>query len=620
MQKNRDQELKNGPEPGPETPTKGITPAPDTLGVACDLSKEKWDKELEEAAAARAWNASPQKRLAVRVFSRGILGAGGFAFGGWYARRSTGLAGYSPEKWNKAKPLHWIAKFFDTFAGIPIKKAVNALGYNGENAVRFRATSHDFSPGLAGRTLGEEVVGITTDFSLAGGFDRLGRTIIDVADKHVKKDWINEDGSIDANKAINALAKEAWTITSLSMGEDWAVGMPYAYWMKGTRYLWNRAQPGFHYDFDRGLNGGSFKMNNEGQLTGNYHIAGLLNLQERFTMYNMFTNIYQHQYAHIGNLLQGKPSSLYGDKKTAEERAQETVGEKIGNIAKGATRDAIVAGIYMTPAVPFFWSIRTPQSKYKAGFINPTSDSMLFFHDGERYDAVKASEPMHMHGGKLTLDTPVEFRSYEGQFKGWRATSASTPHINPISSGRFNAYQHTFGPVDSALNSLGNASNYGRIRVNQSVRSFGLPIGTSSVERYWNAAVTYTPYMWAKEETRRLWRNNKTNMAVSRFIDGALNLDGKEIKEGFSETMRAIAHQPFKDPARETKAQNLMKDSADPGDAFLDEEPLSRDTFTQRILRDKAEPLHRPHANSFTEQLAMRETLKEMTPLTPSIH
>jgi len=316
-------------------------------------------------------------------------------------------------------PLQKIAKLIDTFVGKPIEWTVKSLTGNEElakRAVRFRPTKFkDMEASIydaakaaqrkridvilkvgkasknlttrkaaaeairqaraiplpevyRGRSLGNETVAVTFDFFCASVGDALGRDIADWFDPHVEKKWI-KDGHFDIGLAAKQAVKSTWQYVSYNGGEDWAVAIPYVYFMKGQRAVINHFSPGFMYDFDRNLNGGSHKIDKEGHIIGNYNIEGAIDLQSRFTGYNMGTLMYRELYDYAAKKMKGQHAVLYGDTDPAHHEKKSLLG-KTADVFKWMARSVVKGGIYMTPATPFFWMSRTPQTNYRGLFVH----------------------------------------------------------------------------------------------------------------------------------------------------------------------------------------------------------------------------------------------------------
>jgi len=577
-----------------------------------DLSPDNWEREAK-TEAGRPWSATPQGRLAIRSLSRGIMGAAFFTWGGLQVRK---LVDYHPDK-EAQNYMHILAKCFDKCAGKPIEWTMTQLAgaEAGRRAVTFRPTKQTSSvlgldgKQLGGRSLGHEAVAITFDFAMASLGDALGRDLAGLFDPNVKKKWVRKDGSVDFPEAVKGLVKNTWRYLSYNAGEDWAVALPYAYYVRAQRNLINHFSPGFCYDSDRNLNGGSFKIDDHGKIVGNFNKEGALDLQGRFTVYNMGTLLYREAYDYAANLINGRPASLYGPRRDLDEpRGKMGVVGGITNFGKWVARGVVKAGIYMTPAVPFFWITRTPQTKYRGLFIHPEK-GLLTFKDStgqldglychSAYTVPKLSNPGEptffcRYNGDMTQRSSID-----GTF-GWDDRPSGIPNL-AAPSLRPDPYGQTFGPFDSVLNAAGKFNNRHRGILDKLAPSWvdddsstagrtlrhalGLKLGPlnatstghsggrgDSIRRFLhpmvNASFSYTPYMYAKGEAALLWDSGKMDVATERMIDGAANLNWGEFSQGAGETWRAIFKQKFKDPEREQLAQDRIRQDTSLADVF----------------------------------------------------
>lgn len=551
-----------------------------------DINRHLWEESKHAA-----WNEGPQGRFAIRLFSRGLMGAAFFTAGGlltgkWMRGKSeyNPLASLSEQK----NPLRVIAKIIDSTLGKGIEHTVGAIAGKeaGMAAVRFRPTRYSNFGKMRGRSLGDETVSITFDFFCASVGDAWGRDIAGWIDPNVKKEWIKQDGSWDIPKALNQALKSVTRYVTYNGGEDWAVAIPYAYFMKGQRHLINRASPGFSHDFDRQMNGGSFKMHND-RIVGNFNKEGMLDLQSRFTAYNIGTLMYREIYDHVGNIIKGKQSSLYGAPDA--DKSKHSVFDNIADAGKWVARSAVKGAIIMTPSVPFFWITRTPQTKHRGIFIDP-----------ERGTLGLPPQPGERTGNTLHANTPVssasaavdywdyQYKPHEPNLAKHGNTSGRTTigKVNPQLVGReFDAHAQTFGPVDAAFNSIGKANHYmahtatvpgqfidrhlgGITRPVKKILGINEHDAGRFVRPMTYASIAYTPYMYAKAEFANLWDNGKMDLATERMIDGAFKLNWGEFKKGAGEVYKAVTYQKF-DPEREKEAQRRMLIDTSPPDVFL---------------------------------------------------
>lgn len=673
-----------------------------------DLSLKSWDKK-------QAWNESPQGRLAIRMFSRGVLGAAFFAVGGHVANRwmsfeedvGRGIIkqqGYNPTRGfgRQENPLQFIAKLIDTTVGAPIEWAVEksvlagtskakiaelakqgmTLSEHAEDigrrAVHFRPTQYTTrnvnNAGqkitVAGRTLGHETVMITFDFFCASIGDAFGRDIAGWFDPNVKKDWMDKNGKISFPKAIDTAVNSISRYVSYNGGEDWAVSIPYAYFMKGQRALINKFSPGFQYDFDRNLNGGSFKVSRDNKIKGNFALEGMLDLQSRFTVYNIGTLMYREAYDNIAEKLKGHDVPLYGA-PDAKPDHKKGFGERMGNLAKWVARSVVKGGIYMTPAVPFFWITRSNQKKREGLFIK--NDEGLLANvvtDVDDIHSVRAlnynrlSSQADRGKVKLTYDyyDPTQFKTGTrwavDPSEGRMLTNPTVMPTSSSGSGRFSPLRENHEGLNRVFNKV---AQFDEGVVNRAVapanwldhntgyvgkgvtRALGVQSFNDLAPTFVRASMSYTPYMYAKAEAANLWDDGKMDMSVERLVDGAAKLNWGEFKAGASETWRSILHKPLADPEREKLAQHRIKIDGTPPADFLDTQDERRkareareqtaapaSSWQERVIagqedkeKDKeADKAAKPErkAGSYAEQESMKKALEQLKPPTSSIH
>ena len=602
-----------------------------------ELSQKNWELQAKNLR----WDSTPQGRLVERLITRGGLGAAAFAAGNWYARRGVGMLDYKPNlEWlqiDKTKPLQYIAKLVDSTAGEGIEGAAKLFGVkNPERWVLFRHTNNlGIVSGTHGRSLGHETVVVTFDFFCASVADAFGRGVFDAVDPNIKHEWKDTKGHIHPLAALKETAKSLVRYVTYNGGEDWAVALPYVYFVRGQRSLINNFSPRFKYDSDRGLNGGSFKVDDKAQVIGNYNMEGMLDLQGRFTFYNIGTLMYREAYNHVAGMFNGHKTKLYGSPDGADDKRSGLLHDA-EHLLKWTARSAIKGVITMTPAVPFFSILRTSQSKYKGLFINqnPDSDGVLGFTNGKgNPEMLHSFEHERMDDWFRKNNPPVTFRKFNnGEWK----VGFPPLGVHPLSdlSKPFDAYGQSFGKFDSALNQIGKLQNEARKGIQRFVGNSNWKYKPNQLQTstYVNAAFAYTPYMYAKRETAVLWDNGKTDMAAERMIDGVANLDLKEIKEGASEVWRAILHKPFADPKREAEAQKriLLANSTIDGMTEANRKALkagmAKDhgdgrSWQERMISESPRlQQSRKDQYSHTEKQKMLEMLQQWQPPTNSIH
>lgn len=544
------------------------------------------------------WGDDPKSRLAIRMGSRGILGAAFFTAGGLLTKKMMNgehvydaTASLSRQK----NPLQVIAKLVDMTVGTAVQGSVTAIAGKeaGLRAVHFRPTRYkSFGKEMRGRSLGDEVVNITFDFFCASVGDAWGRDIAGIIDPSTRKCWQDEKGHFSIPKATQKAVDGVVRYVTYNGGEDWAVAIPYAYFMKGQRRIVENASPGFKYDFDHGLNGGSFRMDKEHKIVGNYNLPGIADLQSRFTAYNIGTLMYREVFHFAKNVMEGKPASLYG--APDQQDPHKGVLGKAGDVMKWAARSAVKGVVVMTPAVPFFWISRTPQTKHRGLFLDPELGPL-----GPTTKGNAVGSSLHANTPDLSPSTYVDHWQYthkpgEPDLRLHRnlhpglTISQLDPTLagtGPQGGNTFNAHLHTHGYLDSSLNMAGKV-NYKLAHeatkrtawvdnvfptANNEMRQW-LGIGNSRDGRFVRpmvyASVAYTPYMYAKAEFSNLWDNGKMDMSAERMIDGATKLNWGEFKKGAHEVYRSILQRPLEDPLREQEAQRRLSSDTSPADVF----------------------------------------------------
>ncbi len=626
-----------------------------------DLTRKSWEATNNRSLG---WSEDPKSRLAIRMFSRGVLGAAFFTAGGILTKKwMTGENAYhATESFSQQKnPLQVIAKLIDTVAGKPIETTVAAVAGKeaGLASVRFRSTRYTtFGKEMRGRSLGDEAVNITFDFFCASIGDAWGRDIAGIIDPNTKKTWIDDKGNINVSKAVQQAITKATRYVTYNGGEDWAVAIPYAYFMKGQRELLDRATPGFKYDFDRQLNGGSFRLK-DNQIVGNYNKTGMADLQSRFTVYNIGTLMYREAYDYAGQLLKGKDAHLYGSPEGQHEH-KNLLGQA-GDLLKWTARSAIKGTIIMTPSVPLFWMTRTPQTKHRGLFIDPEKGMLGRPPNGQGFpgDSIHANTPVP------SASTYVDYWQYqhmpgEPVLTRHRVVSPGTNvgRIDPTLVGpahgpnTFNAHARSFGPVDSVFNGLGKANydvahaatiparwidDHSMGATHQIKEAMGITDHTPRrfVRPMVYAAASYTPYMYAKAEFANLWDNGKMDLAAERLIDGAAKLNWGEFKKGVGEVYNSVLYRPLADPKREVEAQRRMLVDTSPADVFVETQAeqviqkqkanwrdrvISGPPVEKQVIAAHDEKRVPAKKASYAEQEAMRKALEELTPPTNSIN
>lgn len=452
---------------------------------------------------------------------------------------------------------------------------------------------------INGRGLGDEMVGVTLDFAMGSFGDAIGRALMQTADPNYKKQWI-EDGHINYGKLASGIGSTLWQAVSYNQMEDWFTALPYVYYMKTQRNLLDRVKPGFKLVSDNQL-AASERYDVNGTLMPSYMREGALDLQGRFMHYNFWTLLYRDLYNHGRHKIQEwKENGVHPDMPTVGGIVDGT-GEAVKYVAKSF----IKSQMYMLPSVPFFWMWRVPQNKpdsvvmvtgeEKPNAQNSRYSPMTFqqtlkpFKDADKrkyYDVVDAARDPH---AKLPENYKTMFTSLS---PGWiRLTDLNTDSIYKDSLRNGSMYKEKAFEAGAELKGLfnaesfkgnnrfqnmyrGDASTFDRVMnhfgslnekaVQGTIKLTGagdkpmlLGIKGKDFARSWvNGSISYTPYMFAKDEFARLWDNEVTDAAIYRTLDGVGAFNPKEIASGARDIWHAIWHQPV---SEETYRQSLRQ-------------------------------------------------------------
>ncbi|MFN7401139.1 MAG: hypothetical protein ACK5R4_02250 [Alphaproteobacteria bacterium] len=496
----------------------------ETSGETSSMEEYLYGKGLYAKGADQlTWGDRTRTRVAIRLVSRGIFGALAFAFGGRYAR--TQLRDYHPEDWtwNSKKPLQALAKGFDTIFGKPIQMAVRSVAGQkaAEDATWFRSKAYHFSmpehsvpPRLAskmkelplGRSLGAEMVSVSFDFSCASAADAFTRNIIQVADPNIKKPWLDDHGKFDGGKLVKYVGATSWRILTKNAGEDWGAALPYVYQMKLQRRLIAKWYPGSKLFLDHGWNGGSYELDKQGKIVGDYQWPGALDLQGRFVGYNWHTLMYREGYDAIGrHLKQWKDHGFAVDLKSPEHPVSALVGGARDGL-RYVIKSFIKANLYMQPAVPFFWLFRTPQTKWRAGPINP--DSGYTLKESTRpYDKFDNNRNRLFQGGTNITKHPKHLPIYfhEKPIYGHELGNFD-PYAAQHQKTLFSKILNPFGKISYVTGTKLMETGWGGKLITGSSGWLSKVFGESPFRReeilrgIVDASFSYTPYMIAKAE------------------------------------------------------------------------------------------------------------------------
>lgn len=562
------------------------------------------------------WTSYTSGRIGVRLFSRGLMGATLYTLAHHAAPRQ--LKYYNHEaKWSELpaftdKPLQYVAKAWDVTAAPLVRSWVRLVSpaekaeEYAEQATWFRSKNNFHAVvkrgnglvGVKGRSLGSEITGMTFDFAAGSVGDSWGRNIAAIADPNRPNEWY-QDGKMDWGKFAKSSAASAWDILSLKQGEDWAAALPYVYQMRWQRQALNKVQPGFKLTSDRQLNGGSWLLDGEGSIIGNYSKMGALDLQLRFTGYNWYTLMYRDLYRSISDSIQ---SWRDHDRKLpgfyVPDSPLHTALDGAAQLFRYATKSLIKATIYMTPAVPFFWVTRTPQTKYKGIGVHLPDGKKRMRADGGVIETLKG-EPFSFH----RVDHSFKNEMVEGFYADFVTFPALHSGVtlknipNKVLKPGFDPYswKHSRGVFDTVLTPFGRVSHNTGNLIHRLGRGFGM--GKLFAYDIANASISYTPYMIAKAETALRWDRpgaggvNLMDNAIYRFIDGVTSLSLGEAKGGLIDIRAQVLNPPSNvklstlvtepDETPETKVADITYKSAIEKSAESSRDQVSPDSKIQ---------------------------------------
>ena len=532
-----------------------------------------------------AWSDSTAGRAAIRLISRGIVGAAFFTIGGRLARSQ--LAGYSEHhwEWKASKPLQALAKGIDMTLGRGIKATVKgfaSLKHGPEqaeaiakNALTFRQkrvfefiNKDGYMQTELGRSYGADIVSFTTDFAMASIGDALTRNVIQAFDPNVKKSWLVNDAGDPAargekkhfvvKEAAKSLLTSSWRILSKNQGEDWAAAIPYAFQMKFQRQflssIFNKRFDGHKLVFDHNWNGGAYRVNQAGKIVGDYQLVGALDLHLRFVGYNWYTLMFREGYDTIGNALKKWKDdgfAIHAPQLPENFNPITTPIDAVADAARYVTKSFIKANMYMQPAVIPFWVMRVSQSKWRG---------RQFVNEGDPLNGVSATLGEEAHvwtkgGFKPYADKNYEHYPTDTLFNRFEK-GFSKHFMNPIGNMQYRAGiavgNATVGKKVKDLNTKGwfprgkwfnNLVTYDIRQPGEEITANHLYKGRRNfMQEYMDASFAYTPYMFAKAELGLRVDDTKGNgelgemdKAIYRFMDNVGSFHfrdaGKSLKE-----------------------------------------------------------------------------------------
>ncbi len=424
---------------------------------------------------------------------------------------------------------------------------------------------------IQGRSYGHEVALMTHDFALGSIGDALGRSIAGVLDPNVYTDWWHE-GKFDPVGFAKYMVHTAWNVLSYNQMEDWFAGIAYVHQMRLQRDYIPKLFPGAKHAMDN-RSTASYRVDNDGNITGDYTKAGAMDIQARFMGYNFYTLLFRDSYNHLEYMFDDWKKNGFSLHCSMPEHPIASVVNGVDETAKYLGKTFVKSMTYMAPAVPFFWMWRVPQNKSNPLYIHETgipseskgpltisrSRRPLTAVDGEElyhpwlttnYENVAAAVKdynQNRNSGSISISNLSKNAiGSDGKIYAQHMSIPSKPFTSP----EFNVYaaENTPTTFGRLLNPMGRISQIAGNALGNVFEKMVAPASSEGArnfaQNYVNAALAYTPYMIAKYETANWWDSPFMDAAIYRAEDGITSLKPKEVWEGIKDIGRVIAIKP----------------------------------------------------------------------------
>jgi hypothetical protein len=592
------------------------------VNYSAHLYTDPWEKEKQlQKNAGEPLYKSFSGRVATRLVSRGVIGSA-FYTAGILALRSWDPYLPYDEMPLVHKGLTRIAKGCDYVFGKPIALAtegacrlagmereaarewgvratsrlknrrstfegkLHGVFEEAKNKASARGKGHATVPvySVNGRTLGEEMVGITFDFAMGSAGDALGREIMSLFDPNYHKSWI-KDGRVDFGEMMKCMGKSAWRIVSYNQMEDWAAALPYVYQMRAQRKILSKIWPGGKFSMDHNV--GAMVLDKEYNLQHSHLGLSATELQLRFMGYNFYTLMFRDMYNHCASKLhQWQDGGYHAPHFSLPDHPIDDAAHAISETVKYTAKSFMKSMLYMAPAVPFFWITRAPQYH----------NSCLFVQEGNGILSSEQILPAEKQPGKepefkvVQADGKTRTSGYSRNFFGAQTARKATeqPQVyfgeenitNKVSGwlnkdfdplaqehaktwfekllfpiGRLNVRinhafdQHIVKPlsetwvVNGILDHIKQDAAWRQVLSRPDNASVFTRTAISNT--YMNAALSYTPYMIAKYEAANHVDMPLFDAAAYRFLDGIHHLNWKDFKEGAKDMAQVVVRGPI---------------------------------------------------------------------------
>jgi hypothetical protein len=563
-------------------------------------------------SAPTGWRSSLKSRLAQRTVTRGLLGAGFYTWGA--IRAENDIKFYDYEK--PRNTIQRFARFLDNTVGKTDRAIFNSnwkeaiydpskvkKGFRAEDGMRLYRESRRFKINetdkfgntrqryRVGRTWGPEIISVTFEFAMGSVGDSLGRQLIEGVEEKI---WQNKQGKFDLGKLVDKSMHSLWRVFSYHQMEDWAVAVPYVALMKWQRHAIEKLIPGADRVLANQQNGGTKRITPDTQITGTYMMAGALDLQSRFTWYNVFTSIFRDGYNSAKDSIdtwRKRDYALPNLSVPNPESAIKNTASGVGDVLRYLARQTIKGFIIMTPSVPFFWFTRTPQTQTVGLAADPTYGPLVtspLGGDWWRTDKpLKENDPLFMveMDSKMGQVNKVRSVFYDSIFheKGYSPWDKKHYKMDTLLGKASHGWSKLAGEWISQKpgrflgavgkqNADGTWSGGGLLQggapilgINTQTASNRRRVSSFS-NRYANAAVSYTPYFIAKNEFDYVWDTPQMNEAIDYTLNNLLS--PQKVDRGFRAIEKAIVY-PREEELRE-KQQNVFTEKEEEETALLE--------------------------------------------------
>lgn len=516
--------------------------------------REMWAKEK------LPWASRAGGRLAIRAFSRGVVGAAFYTWGARKARED--MTGYEIDK-KPANSLQYIARFFDVAVSKPLENSFAFIWRKQKNGqerakqvVTFRSSSEEHI-----RTLGEDAVYNTFDFASASVGDALGRELASLFDPALKHTW-KKEGKVAFSQVAKRLGGSLYRITLAPMA-DWFVAVPYTFQQKWQQSWLDKAFPGFKKTADSTAHGSAYETDENGKIKGTYALAGAIDLQFRFTLYNFGTGLFRDltdvMEKSFKKFMEPENKELHGHVHKTPETMFRAGKNTLRGMSEFLLGRLIKTFVIMTPSIPIFSMMRVPQNRHKGKSISPQVD--------EGGNIVTDGYGKTVYKQTKIVEEPDTINPSELDRSAWRTSSRIIDKtLNP-----FGVLANNFG------NGLGNflARFFKSEERKKQAREFGYDDA--------NAILAYTPYIWLKNELDHKY-NEPLDKPTDRIVGGIFNRSAQEFWGGIRDVWNVIRGRKSKE--EKTKDNPLTVDdivkTPQNVDAVIGDEPMYRLSHVER--------------------------------------